>query len=82
MHLAAGVLVALSGAAGTVFVIMVNAWMNTPVGFEFEHGKLTSIDPVMAMQSPAAAPQAIGRHRTDLSTDSSDCSHMPLDKAH
>ncbi|HEX4859632.1 MAG TPA: cytochrome ubiquinol oxidase subunit I, partial [Rhizomicrobium sp.] len=50
MHLAAGVLVALSGAAGTVFVIMVNAWMNTPVGFEFEHGKLTSIDPVMAMQ--------------------------------
>ena len=59
MHLAAGVLVALSGAAGTVFVIMVNAWMNTPVGFEFEHGKLTSIDPVMAMQSPAAVPQAL-----------------------
>ena len=59
MHLAAGVLVALSGAAGTVFVIMVNAWMNTPVGFEFEHGKLTSIDPVIAMQSPAAFPQVL-----------------------
>ena len=59
MHLAAGVLVALSGAAGTVFVIMVNAWMNTPVGFEFEQGKLTSIDPVIAMQSPAALPQAL-----------------------
>src|SRR5262245_2976946 len=59
MHLVAGVLVALSGAAGTVFVIMVNAWMNTPVGFEIEHGKLTGIDPLEAMQSPAAFPQAL-----------------------
>src|SRR5688572_1494420 len=29
-HLAAGVLVALSAALGTVFVVMVNAWMNVP----------------------------------------------------
>ena len=59
MHFVAGVLVALSGAAGTVFVIMVNAWMNTPVGFEIQQGKLTSIDPLEAMQSPAAFPQAL-----------------------
>src|SRR3982751_3916859 len=31
-HLAAGVIVALSGAASAVFVVMVNAWMNTPTG--------------------------------------------------
>ena len=60
MYLVAGVLVALSGgAAGTVFVIMVNAWMNTPVGFEIQQGRLTSIDPLEAMQSPAAFPQAL-----------------------
>src|SRR5262245_28526314 len=59
MHLVAGILVALGGAAGTGFVIMVNAWMNTPVGFEIEHGQLTSIDPLEAMQSPAAFPQAL-----------------------
>jgi cytochrome d ubiquinol oxidase subunit I len=59
MHLAAGVLVALSGTAGTVFVLMVNAWMNTPVGFEIVNGKLTSIDPREALHSAAAFPQAL-----------------------
>ena len=59
IHVIAGVLVALSGAAGTVFVIMVNAWMNTPVGFAMEHGRLASVDPLQAMRSPAAIPQAL-----------------------
>jgi Cytochrome bd terminal oxidase subunit I len=58
-HMIAGVLVALSGAAGTVFVIMVNAWMNTPVGFAMGHGTLARIDPLQAMRSPAAFPQAL-----------------------
>src|SRR5205809_5220470 len=31
-HLAAGIIVAVSGAASAVFVVMVNAWMNTPTG--------------------------------------------------
>src|SRR5215470_57449 len=31
-HLFAGVVVALSGMASAVFVVMVNAWMNTPRG--------------------------------------------------
>ena len=56
MHLAAGVLVAASGAASAIFVVMVNAWMNTPVGFELSGGQLTNIDPIAAMQSPAAFP--------------------------
>jgi cytochrome d ubiquinol oxidase subunit I len=59
-HLAAGAVVAASGAASAVFVVMVNAWMNTPTGFELSpDGKLLNIDPIAAMQSPAAFPQAL-----------------------
>lgn len=59
-HLGAGVLVAVSGAASAVFVVMVNAWMNTPVGYQLgEAGQLTSIDPIQGMQSPAALEQVL-----------------------
>ena len=59
-HLAAGAVVALSGAASAVFVVMVNAWMNTPVGFTLNSaGAFATIDPVAAMGSPAAFPQAL-----------------------
>jgi cytochrome d ubiquinol oxidase subunit I len=60
MHLAAGIVVAASGAASAVFVVMVNAWMNTPAGYSLgAHGELTNIDPIAAMQSPAAFQQAL-----------------------
>ena len=59
-HLAAGVVVAVSGAASAVFVVLVNAWMNTPVGFTLDAaGGFANIDPVMAMRSPAAFQQAL-----------------------
>jgi cytochrome d ubiquinol oxidase subunit I len=58
-HLAAGVLVALAGTASAVFVVMVNAWMNTPVGYELVDGRLSSIDPIRGMMSPAALQQAL-----------------------
>jgi cytochrome bd-type quinol oxidase subunit 1 len=59
-HLAAGIVVAGSGAASAAFVVLVNAWMNAPVGFQSaEGGRLTGIDPIAGMQSPAAFPQAI-----------------------
>jgi cytochrome bd ubiquinol oxidase subunit I len=59
-HLAAGAAVAASGAASAVFVVMVNAWMNTPVGFDLAtDGRLVNIDPVTAMRSPAAFQQAL-----------------------
>jgi cytochrome d ubiquinol oxidase subunit I len=58
-HMAAGVLVALSGAASGIFVVMVNAWMNTPVGFTLVDGRLGDIDPVAAMMSPAAFEQTL-----------------------
>jgi cytochrome d ubiquinol oxidase subunit I len=59
-HLAAGVMVAASGAASAVFVVLVNAWMNTPTGYELApDGGLANIDPIAAMRSPAAFQQAL-----------------------
>ena len=59
-HLAAGVVVAASGAASAVFVILVNAWMNAPTGFTLDAaGNFATIDPVAAMRSPAAFQQAL-----------------------
>jgi cytochrome d ubiquinol oxidase subunit I len=59
-HLAAGLMVALAGTASAIFVVMVNAWMNTPVGYQLAaDGSLASIDPLRGMQSPNALEQAL-----------------------
>ncbi|MEP6733343.1 MAG: cytochrome ubiquinol oxidase subunit I [bacterium] len=58
-HLLAGVAVAVSGAASAMFVVTVNAWMNTPVGYQLAAGRLAAIDPIAAMQSPAAFQQVL-----------------------
>ncbi len=58
-HLLAGVLVAVSGAASGVFVVIANAWMNTPTGFTLVEGRLADIDPIAAMLNPAAFPQTL-----------------------
>src|SRR5215470_9852438 len=58
-HLWAGVIVALSGAASAVFVVIANAWMNTPTGFRLVDGKPVDVDPIAAMMNPAALGQTI-----------------------
>lgn len=58
-HLLAGVMVAVSGAVSGIFVVLVNAFMNAPTGFELVNGEITNIDPLKAMQSPAAFQQAL-----------------------
>ncbi len=58
-HLASGLIVAASGAASAVFVVMVNAFMNTPAGIQVERGVVTSIDPIAAMFNPSTMQQAI-----------------------
>jgi cytochrome d ubiquinol oxidase subunit I len=58
-HLLAGVMVALSGAASGIFVVIANAWMNTPVGFRFVDGDFADIDPMAAMLNPHAFPQTL-----------------------
>jgi cytochrome bd ubiquinol oxidase subunit I len=59
LHLAAGLIVAISGAASAIFVVIANAWMNTPAGFELVNGEAIHIDPVAAMMNPHAFPQVL-----------------------
>src|SRR5213594_4961500 len=42
-HIAAGAMVALSGAASAVFVVIANAWMNTPAGFTLVRGAVVQV---------------------------------------
>src|SRR5579884_2268261 len=58
-HMIAGVIVAASGAASAVFVVMVNAFMNTPAGVTIEAGRITRIDPIAGMFNPSTTQQAI-----------------------
>ena len=58
-HLFAGAMVAVSGALSGIFVVIANAWMNTPTGFRVVDGKPVDIDPVAAMMNPAAFAQTL-----------------------
>jgi cytochrome bd ubiquinol oxidase subunit I len=58
-HLLAGVMVAVSGAASGIFVVIANAWMNAPTGFDLVHGRLTHVDPIAGMLNPMAFQQAL-----------------------
>ena len=59
VHVTAGVLVAVSGALSGVFVVIANAWMNTPAGFELVQGRPVNVDPIAAMMNPAALTQTV-----------------------
>jgi len=52
LHLASGVLVALSGALSAFFVTLANAWMNHPAGFSVVLGQAAGVDPLVAMFPP------------------------------
>ncbi|MEP7085171.1 MAG: cytochrome ubiquinol oxidase subunit I, partial [Betaproteobacteria bacterium] len=58
-HMAAGLIVAISGAASAVFVVMVNAFMNTPAGFTMQAGAIAQIDPIAGMFNPSTVQQAL-----------------------
>ena len=58
-HLAAGLIVAASGAASAVFVVTVNAWMNTPTGILMSGGTVAQIDPIAGMLNPSTLQQAL-----------------------
>lgn len=59
LHLAAGVMVAISGVASAFFVTLVNSFMNLPVGFDLVSGRPANIDPVAAMWSPSWKHQTL-----------------------
>jgi len=58
-HLWAGVAVAVSGTASGVFVVIANAWMNAPAGFELVNGQAVNVDPFAAMANAAAVSQTL-----------------------
>ena len=58
-HLWAGILVAVSGAASGVFVVIANAWMNSPTGFELVNGRIAHVDPIAGMLNPMAFSQTL-----------------------
>jgi cytochrome bd ubiquinol oxidase subunit I len=53
LHWASGLLVGLAGVASGIFVVCANAWMNAPVGFNWNNGNPINIDPFQAMFNPA-----------------------------
>lgn len=58
-HLFAGVMVAVSGIASGIFVVIANAWMNSPAGFRLVEGRAVDVDPIAAMLNPYALPQTL-----------------------
>jgi len=58
-HWFAGVVVALSGAASAILVVLANAWMNTPQGFEIKDGQPINVDPIASLLTPAALSQTL-----------------------
>ncbi len=58
-HLFAGVMVAVSGAASGIFVVIANAWMNAPTGFGLVEGRLANVDPIAGLLNPMALQQTL-----------------------
>ena len=58
-HLFAGVVVAVSGVMSGIFVVIANAWMNTPAGFRLVDGNAVDVRPFGAMANAAAFSQTL-----------------------
>jgi cytochrome d ubiquinol oxidase subunit I len=58
-HWLASIPLFISAAASAVFVTAVNAWMNTPRGFDVVDGQVTNVDPWRAMANPAWLHEAL-----------------------
>src|SRR2546430_15228466 len=51
--------ISVSGAASGIFVVIANAWMNAPAGFELVNGQAVNVDPIAAMANAAAVSQTL-----------------------
>jgi cytochrome bd ubiquinol oxidase subunit I len=58
-HLWAGIAVAVSGAASGIFVVIANAWMNSPTGFDLVGGQIVNVDPIAGMMNPMSFQQTL-----------------------
>jgi cytochrome d ubiquinol oxidase subunit I len=60
VHMASGLIVAASGAASAVFVVMVNAWMNAPTGYVLgAGGEIVAVSALAGMRSPVTFAQTL-----------------------
>jgi len=59
VHVAAGLAVAVSGAASALFVTIANAWMNAPTGFRVLDGQFVDVNPLRAMATPFALHEVV-----------------------
>jgi cytochrome d ubiquinol oxidase subunit I len=48
-HFLTGIPIAITGFAGSMFVIAVNGWMNDPTGFSIANGRVTDVRPFDAL---------------------------------
>ncbi|KAE8764434.1 cytochrome ubiquinol oxidase subunit I [Georgenia thermotolerans] len=58
-HLLSGVPIVIAGVASAFFVVTANAWMQTPVGFRVEDGRVVAASPWRAMFNPAMPHQTV-----------------------
>ena len=58
-HWLCGVPVAISGAASSLFVVMTNAWMNSPTGFVASGNRILRVDPLTAAFNPSTPTEDI-----------------------
>jgi len=58
-HWLCGVPVAISGAASSVFVVMVNAWMNSPTGYQAVGNRIVRVDPLAAAFNPSTPTEDV-----------------------
>ena len=57
-HWLTSIPIAASGAASSLFVVMANAWMNTPAGFRLgADSELAQVDPLAAAINPSTATE-------------------------
>src|SRR6201987_5450194 len=59
LHWLAGIVVAVSGVLSAIFVVLANAWMNAPAGFDVVNGQPVNINPIDAMFNPASLHETI-----------------------
>jgi cytochrome d ubiquinol oxidase subunit I len=58
-HWLCGVMIAVSGVLSGMLVVGVNAWMQLPVGFTLENGRVEVSDPIAIFKQPAWAYMAV-----------------------
>jgi cytochrome bd ubiquinol oxidase subunit I len=58
-HLFSGIVVAISGVLSGIFVVIANAWMNSPTGFDIVGGQAVNVRPFAAMANSAAFSQTL-----------------------